>query len=79
MATCFATPAVLVTADDRDRRKLLVKTMEAAGHTVFTALDRAIALTRLYTHPAPLIVILVWMMPDLDGLEVLQAMATKAP
>jgi len=55
MATCFATPAVLVTADDRDRRKLLVKTMEAAGHTVFTALDRAIALTRLYTHPAPLI------------------------
>jgi CheY-like chemotaxis protein len=69
---------VLVVEDDRDTRELLAALMDEAGYTVFTAPDGMSALTRLRTHPTPLVVLLDWWMPGLDGMAVLRAMATDA-
>jgi two-component system, NtrC family, sensor kinase len=72
-------PAVLVVDDDQDMRELLVMLIEEAGYKVITAADGAAALSRLLAHPAPLIVVLDWWMPGMDGIDVLQSMAEQAP
>jgi CheY-like chemotaxis protein len=72
-------PAVLVVENDRDLRASLVLSLRWAGYTVLTAPDGLVALTRLRLHPAPLVVVLDWWLPRMDGLAVLQALATDAP
>jgi CheY-like chemotaxis protein len=72
-------PAVLVVEDDRDTRETLAWILEDAGYTVFTDPDGMSALTRLRTHPTPLVVLLDWWMPGVDGMAVLHTMAADAP
>jgi CheY-like chemotaxis protein len=71
--------AVLVAEDHEDTRDILAMILEEAGYTVFTAPDGVSALTRLRTHPTPLVVVLDWWMPRIDGMTVLRAMVTFAP
>jgi CheY-like chemotaxis protein len=71
--------AVLVVENDRDLRASLVLSLRWAGYTVLTAPDGLVALTRLRVHPAPLVVVLEGWLPRMDGLAVLQALATDAP
>jgi CheY-like chemotaxis protein len=72
-------PDVLVVDDDEDLRELFVMLFEETGYKVITAPDGESALERLRTHPTPLIVLLDWWMPGLDGLAVLRAMAADPP
>lgn len=71
--------AVLVVDDDRDTRALLRTVLHDAGYTVYEAPNGMSALSRLRSHPYPLVVLLDWWMPGLDGLHVLQALAEDAP
>jgi CheY-like chemotaxis protein len=68
--------AVLVVENDRDLRASLVLSLRWIGYTVLTAPDGLVALTRLRVHPAPLVVVLEGWLPRMDGLAVLQALAT---
>jgi CheY-like chemotaxis protein len=70
--------AVLIVDDDLDVREMLRLFMEMQGYTVFESPDGMSALERLRTHPLPMIVLLDWMMPGLDGIQVLQALAQNA-
>ena len=72
-------PAVLVVEDDQATRETLADLLDEVGYSVFTAPDGVSALTRLRTHPTPLVVLLDWLMPRMDGMAVLKAMATEAP
>jgi two-component system phosphate regulon response regulator PhoB len=62
-------PLVLVADDDRDIRELLAFRLERAGHEVHGEPDgeRGLAAAR---RLRPALVILDWMMPRMDGLEV---------
>ncbi|HEV2460322.1 MAG TPA: response regulator [Ktedonobacterales bacterium] len=71
--------AVLVVEDDEDIRSTLAGLLEDAGYAVFSASDGVSALIRLRTHPTPLVVLLDWRLPGMDGMAVLRAMATDAP
>jgi CheY-like chemotaxis protein len=70
--------AVLVVADDSDIHSSLADFFRLLGYTVFEAPDGMSALERLHAHPLPLIVWLDWMMPGMDGVQVLQAPAGDA-
>jgi CheY-like chemotaxis protein len=65
--------------DDEATRDTLADLLADAGYTVLTAADGVTALTRLRTHPTPLVVVLDWLMPGMDGMAVLHAMAAEAP
>jgi two-component system, OmpR family, response regulator CpxR len=67
--------AVLVVEHEPDLRESSADFLREEGYTVFTAPDGMSALERLRTHPTPLIVLLDWYMPSMDGLQVLQALA----
>jgi CheY-like chemotaxis protein len=45
------------------------------GYAVFAAPDGKSALDRLRSHAAPMVVVLDWCMPRMDGVQVLQALA----
>ncbi|HEV2459690.1 MAG TPA: response regulator [Ktedonobacterales bacterium] len=79
MAQCTDAPEVLVVDDHEDTRDILAVILEEEGYTVFTASNGVSAVSRLRTHPTPLVVVLDWWMPCLDGLAVLRAMVTFAP
>jgi len=61
---------VLVAEDDPVSRRLLQATLIREGYDVVLARDGGEAWKELQAEDAPRIVILDWMMPDLDGLEV---------
>ena len=79
MAKHTDVPAVLVVEDDQVTRETLADLLDEVGYTVFTAPDGVSALTRLQTHPTPLVVLLDWLLPGMDGMAVLKAMATGVP
>jgi len=60
---------ILVVEDERQLAELIAGQLRAAGHTVTLAGDGLAALRTLEDRPADL-VILDWMLPGLDGLEV---------
>ncbi len=70
--------AVLVVDDDDDVRDSLCDLLRLTGYIVYAAPDGMSALDRLRTHPSPMIVLLDWMMPGMDGLQVLHALAEDA-
>lgn len=78
MSTSKSVP-VLVVEDDEEIRALLQTLLADNGYMVYEAPDSVSALARLRTHPQPLVVVLDWWMPGLDGLRVLQAIADDAP
>ena len=60
---------ILIVEDDQAVAEVVHELLVMAGHSVGVAGDGATALRRLETRPADLI-ILDWMLPGLDGLEV---------
>lgn len=73
---------ILVVDDDDEVRDLLRMALEEEGHTVDEAESGRVALEKLRATPERLVVILDYLMPGMDGLEVLHAIAqdeTLAP
>lgn len=64
-------PTLLLVEDALDLAQVIVRELEAAGYTVLHAEDGLTAL-ELHAHTPPDAVILDWMLPGLDGLDVLR-------
>jgi DNA-binding response OmpR family regulator len=62
---------ILVVEDEKELARVIVRELEAAGYEVLHAADGLQALD-LHTHRQPNLVVLDWMLPGLDGLEVLR-------
>lgn len=62
-------PTILVADDDRKITEMLRRTLIYEGYSVVTAADGQEALDQVQAHH-PDLVVLDWMMPHLDGLEV---------
>jgi two-component system response regulator MprA len=62
---------VLIVDDDRKLLKMLQRTLVYEGLDVTTAINGLEALNRVRTHK-PAVIILDWMMPEMDGLEVVR-------
>ena len=67
--------AVLVVEDDADARAMIGQTIEKMGLPAAEAVDGRRALAWLGEHPAPAAILLDLMMPEMDGFEVLDALA----
>ncbi len=73
---------ILVADDDSVSRRILQSMLEDWGYTVRVCSNGAVAWELLQRTDAPPLVILDWMMPRLDGLEVcqkLRAISTPCP
>lgn len=68
-------PTVLVVDDDRAIRETLQFLLEDSGYDVSDAPDGLVALRRLHEDPGPVVMLLDLMMPRLDGVGVLRAVA----
>jgi adenylate cyclase len=66
---------VLVVEDDADARGVIRLTVEKMGLTVAEAADGRQAVAWLGDHQAPAVILLDLMMPEMDGFEVLDALA----
>jgi DNA-binding response OmpR family regulator len=64
-------PTLLVVEDEVELARLLVRELEAAGYDVQHAGDGVSAMQR-FEASAPDLVVLDWMLPGIDGLEVLR-------
>ncbi len=64
---------VLVVEDDVDMRRILRLILEDAGYTVTEAADGLAAVACLRSDTGPLVVLLDWWLPKLDGIGVLRA------
>jgi diguanylate cyclase (GGDEF)-like protein len=62
---------ILIAEDDITSRTLLAGVLKKNGHEVVQTFNGAEAWDRLVQPDAPKLVILDWMMPEMDGLEVL--------
>ena len=62
---------VIVVEDERELARLIRRELEAAGHRVLLAEDGEEAL-RLHAEEGSSLLVLDWMLPGLDGLEVLR-------
>ena len=66
---------VLVVEDDAAAREMMRQTIEKMSLPVAEAVDGRQALAWLGQHPAPTVMLLDLMMPEMDGFEVLDALA----
>jgi adenylate cyclase len=69
---------VLVVEDDAGAREMIRQTIEKMGLLVAEAVDGRRALAWLGDHPAPAMIVLDLIMPEMDGFEVLDALAAHA-
>ena len=69
---------ILVVEDEAELARLVVRELEAAGFRVRLAPDGPTAL-RLFAEEAPDLVVLDWMLPGMDGLEVLRHLRQTSP
>ncbi len=69
---------ILVADDNKALRDMLQLFLKADGYTVYVAADGKDALDRLRAHPTPMVAVLDWHMPHLDGIQVLYALAADA-
>jgi adenylate cyclase len=69
---------VLVVEDDAGAREMIRQTIEKMGLLVAEAVDGRRALAWLGDHPAPAMILLDLIMPEMDGFEVLDALAAHA-
>jgi sigma-B regulation protein RsbU (phosphoserine phosphatase) len=58
---------ILITEDDATSHLVLANVLKKAGHTVTVAVNGAETWQVLQQPDAPLLAILDWMMPELDG------------
>lgn len=63
---------ILIADDSRTSRSMLVKVLKKIGHEVVETTDGAEAWKELQKPDAPSLAILDWMMPKMDGLEVVR-------
>jgi DNA-binding response OmpR family regulator len=63
---------ILVVEDDPELRRLLQRELTASGHEVLLAEDGETGV-RVHASESPDLVILDWMLPGIDGLDVLKA------
>jgi CheY-like chemotaxis protein len=77
MMQTLAPRAALVVEDDADIRAFECQALEDEGFTVLEAYDGTRALECLRTYPEPLVVVLDWRLPGLNGDQILQAMAAE--
>src|SRR5919202_3577006 len=70
--------AVLLVEDEPELRRLVMRELEAAGYHVRYAAD-GLAAVQLFAADPPDLVILDWMLPGLDGLEVLRRLRQTSP
>jgi CheY-like chemotaxis protein len=68
-------PDVLVVDDNKAFRHTLKGFLEDEGYTVYVSPDGQTALDFLRSHAIPLVVLLDWQMPGLDGIQVLYMVA----
>ena len=68
---------ILIVEDDQAVTEVVQDQLVMAGHSVAVAGDGATALRLLETRPADL-VILDWMLPGLDGLEVCRRIRARS-
>ncbi len=71
-------PPVLVVDDDRSIREILRAILEEEGYRVYEAPDGAAALARLRLTSRRMIVLLGIMLPIMDGVEMLRAVAADS-
>jgi signal transduction histidine kinase/CheY-like chemotaxis protein len=64
--------SVLVVEDDLPTRELLCHLLTNTGYAAFGAINGRIGLDWLATHPAPNLILLDLMMPEMDGFEFLR-------
>ena len=69
-------PRVLVAEDDPVSRRLLEVSLSRWGYEVEVTADGAAALRVLTSAAQPLVAVLDWMMPELDGVEVCRQVRT---
>jgi len=69
---------ILLVEDTLDLARAIQRDLEAEGYTLFHAVDGLQAL-RLFQQHQPDILILDWMLPQMDGLEVLRQIRTQSP
>src|SRR5712691_1038556 len=70
---------VLIADDDIVSRRLLQVSLTSAGYRVQIAVDGAEALRVFQQQECPRLVIMDWMMPKMDGLEVCRAIRKLSP
>jgi len=69
---------ILLVEDAYDLAQVIIRELEAGGYRVLRAGDGLLAL-QLHAKEQPELVILDWMLPRLDGLEVLRRLRQAAP
>ncbi len=62
---------ILIADDEEDLRLLVQVTLEHPSYRIFTAIDGCAAIEAVFTH-IPDLLILDWMMPGLNGCEVVK-------
>jgi DNA-binding response OmpR family regulator len=71
-------PTLLLVEDEVELARLLVRELEGAGYAVQHAPDGVQALAQFEATP-PDLVVLDWMLPGMDGLEVLRRVRQSSP
>ncbi|MCX6867369.1 MAG: response regulator [Verrucomicrobia bacterium] len=70
---------ILIAEDDVTSRTVLASVLKKNGHELVETVDGSEALEELQRPDAPRLVILDWMMPKMDGLEVLRRVRAVNP
>ena len=70
-------PMILLVEDERELARVVARELEAEGYTVIHAASGQQALD-LHARHEPDLVILDWMLPGIDGLEVLRRIRQAA-
>jgi len=70
---------ILIAEDDFTSRSMLAAVLKKNGHEVVEAVDGSEAWSELRKAEAPKLAILDWMMPGLDGLEVVRRIRQASP
>jgi DNA-binding response OmpR family regulator len=69
---------ILLVEDAHDLAQVIIRELEAIGYRVLQASDGVAAL-QIHAAEQPALVILDWMLPKMDGLEVLRRLRQSAP
>ncbi len=69
---------ILLVEDAYDLAQVIIRELEASGYSILHASDGLTAL-HLHAKEQPALVILDWLLPKLDGLEVLRRLRQAAP
>lgn len=70
---------ILIADDDLTSRSILSAVLQKNGYEVLAVADGAAALEALSKPDSPRLAILDWMMPEMDGIEVLRRLRSGGP